>query len=111
IFDKINKSKIYSYFAGLKLFGKGNDNYLSFPIHGYTLALEFPVAKGLFELLADLDKLVLEYGGRLYISKDMRMSGMMFKKTYINSEKFQIYKQKLDKGNKLQSLQSKRLGI
>ena len=111
IFDKINKSKIYSYFAGLKLFGKGNDNYLSFPMYGYTLALEFPVAKGLFELLADLDKLVLEYGGRLYISKDMRMSGMMFRKTYINSEKFQIYKQKLDKGNKLQSLQSKRLGI
>lgn len=111
VLDRINNSKINVFFAGLKLFGRGNDNLISFPMHGYTLALDLPINKGLFQFLNDLDRLILEYGGRLYMSKDVRMSGMMFRKTYINSEKFINFKQMLDKSNKLQSLQSKRLGI
>ena len=111
VLDRINNSGIHVFFAGLKLFGRGNDNLISFPMHGYTLSLEFPISKGLFQFLNDLDRLILEYGGRLYMSKDVRMSGMMFRKTYINSDRFIKFKQTLDKSNKLQSLQSKRLEI
>jgi hypothetical protein len=59
-----------SFLAVLKLFGKSNDNWLSFPLEGYSLALDFKIEEGLFELLNKLDKIVLKYNGRIYLSKD-----------------------------------------
>lgn len=100
-----------SFLAVLKLFGKENDNLLSFPMAGYTLALDFPITPGLFPFLDELDKVVLDYGGRLYLSKDVRMSRDMFIKSYRNAGRFKSAKQYLDKNNKLQSFQSKRLGL
>ena len=51
-----------------KKFGKGNDNWLSFPEEGYTLALDFKVNEGLFDLLDevldDLEVLRVAYLGR-----------------------------------------------
>ena len=50
-----------SFLAVLKLYGKANDNWLSFPMEGYSLALDFKIEKGLFELLDQLDEIVLKY--------------------------------------------------
>jgi len=111
VLNRIDNSGFHVFLAGLKLFGKQNDNLISCPMHGYTLALEFPIKKGLFQFLDDLDKLVLEYGGRLYLSKDVRMNDMMFRETYIHSDQFIKLKRSLDKHDKFQSLQSKRLKI
>ena len=82
ILEHIAKSKRGSFLAVLKEFGKSNDNYLSFPMEGYTLALDFKINKNLFNLLDELDKIVMDYGGRLYMSKDVRMSENMLKKGY-----------------------------
>jgi hypothetical protein len=55
----------------LKLFGENNPNaYNSFPVEGYTLALDFKVNAKLKNLVEKLDKIVEEYGGRIYLSKD-----------------------------------------
>jgi FAD/FMN-containing dehydrogenase len=100
-----------SFLAVLKLFGKENDNLLSFPMAGYTLALDFPITPELFPILDELDKIVLDSGGRLYLSKDARMGKDMFMKSYTNAGPFKSAKQYCDKNNKLQSFQSKRLGL
>lgn len=99
-----------SFLAVLKLLGP-QERLISFPMEGYTLALDFPMTKNLFGFLDELDDIVLGGGGRLYLAKDARMSSDMFKKSYKNSHRFMQYKHGVDKKGKFQSLQSKRLGI
>ena len=62
-----------SFLAVLKLYGNANENWLSFPMEGYSLALDFKIEKGLFELLNLLDEIVLKYKGRIYLTKDVRV--------------------------------------
>lgn len=100
-----------SFLAVLKLYGKENSNYLSFPMEGYSLALDFKIEKGLFELLNRLDALVLTYGGRIYLTKDVRVSKETFEKGYPMIEKFRTLRKESGMDKKFQSLQSKRVGI
>lgn len=102
ILRAIEKSGQGSFLAVLKLFGKQNENAaMSFPMEGYTLALDFKVNRKVFALLDRLDETVEHYGGRIYLAKDARMSAEFFRKSYpqaVASERFE-------------SLQSKRLSV
>lgn len=111
ILGRIGDSGMGSFLAVLKLMGKENSNLISFPTKGYTLALDFPITAGLFPFLDGLDKIVLEYGGRLYLAKDSRMSSNMFRQSYKRAEEFANFKHKIDKQGKFRSLQSERLGL
>lgn len=71
ILETIAKSGNGSFLVVLKLFGDNNPQaYNSFPMKGYTLALDFKVNSGLEKLVKDLDKIVMEYGGHIYRTKD-----------------------------------------
>jgi len=107
----ISKSGKGSFLAVLKLYGKANDNWLSFPIEGYSLALDFKIEKGLFELLDQLDEVVVKYGGRIYLTKDARVSKKTFEKGYPHIESFRQFRKESNMDSKFQSLQSKRVGI
>jgi len=111
ILTAISKSGKGSFLAVLKLYGKANENYLSFPIEGYSLALDFKIGKGLFDLLDKLDEIVVKYKGRIYLTKDVRVSKEIFEKGYPNIEKFRQYRKENKMNSKFQSLQSKRVGI
>lgn len=111
ILGKIADRGISSFLVTLKLMGNENDNIISFPMRGYALALDFPIMADLFTFLGELDRIVLDYGGRLYLTKDARMSGEMFRKSYPRAQEFIDFKYKLDPEGKLKSLQSKRLNI
>lgn len=110
ILHKISDKGIGSFLAVLKVFGK-QDDLISFPKEGYTLALDIPVRKGLFEFLDELDKVVLAYGGRLYLSKDARMKSEIFWKGYSNAQKFSEIIKKYNPGFKINSIQARRLNI
>ena len=88
ILDLVNKEGRSSFLAVLKLFGEQEARSLSFPIKGYTLALDFPVRNGIFTFLDKLDEIVLDYGGRIYLAKDARMKGDVFTRGYKNGKKF-----------------------
>jgi len=73
-----------SFLAVLKtLGGKSSGGMLSFPMQGATLALDFANrgAKTL-HLMAQLDVIVAESGGRLYPAKDGRMPAKIFQAGY-----------------------------
>ena len=111
ILSVISKSKKGSFLAVLKLYGKENNNWLSFPIEGYSLALDFKIDKDIFSLLDKLDEIVVKYEGRIYLTKDARVSKKIFEKGYPHIETFRKFRKdnKIDK--KFQSYQSERVGI
>lgn len=109
ILKKISSNGHASFLAVLKIFGE-DESLISFPMKGYTLALDLPVRKNLFPFLDELDELVLQYKGRIYLSKDARMHSKMFFETYPNAQKFMSILGKYNP-SKFISLQSKRLQI
>ncbi|MEZ4847043.1 MAG: FAD-binding oxidoreductase [Bacteroidia bacterium] len=110
VLNLIQKRGMASFLAVLKLLGNSN-GLISFPVEGYTLALDFPLARDLFPFLDELDKVVVDYGGRLYLAKDVRMSPEMLAKTYPGLDEFKAIIKKLDPAGKIRSYQSERLGI
>jgi decaprenylphospho-beta-D-ribofuranose 2-oxidase len=111
ILAKIAAAGLGSFLAVLKLFGAENANYLSFPLEGYTLALDFKIQNRLFPFLNELDRIVLDHGGRLYLTKDVRMSREVFQKGYPRWEQFAQIREKYHLNEKFNSLQSRRLGV
>ncbi|MDP3847587.1 MAG: FAD-binding oxidoreductase [Pseudomonas sp.] len=111
ILERISASHRGSFLAVLKTFGAANDNLLSFPMEGYTLALDFKLEAGLLELLDELDSMVLAHGGRLYLAKDARMSEATFKQSQPNWQQFQEIRAQYGALGKFASLQSRRLGL
>ncbi len=65
----IAKEKKVPFLGVLKLYGQENQNYLSFPLEGYSLALDFKIERGIFEFLEKLDKIVLKYRGGYILQK------------------------------------------
>ena len=80
-------------------------------MQGYSLALDFKIEKGLFELLDKLDGIVLKHGGRIYLTKDVRVSKEVFEKGYPQINKFRALREKYKMNEKFNSLQSLRVGI
>ena len=59
-----------SFLAVLKLLGPEGEGMMSFPMEGYTLALDFPMRHGTLALLNALDDVTHRHGGRVYLAKD-----------------------------------------
>ncbi|MGY2023447.1 MULTISPECIES: FAD-binding oxidoreductase [Nocardia] len=78
----IQASGHYSALNVFKLFGPGNQAPLSFPMPGWNICVDFPIKPGLNELVGELDRRVLEFGGRLYTAKDSRTTAETFHKMY-----------------------------
>ncbi len=90
ILETIAHSGNGSFLAVLKLFGKNNPQaYNSFPMEGYTLALDFKVNSKLKKLVHQLDEIVEQYGGRIYLTKDsMSKSSLTNYLKNVDSSKF-----------------------
>ncbi len=111
ILERIAESGIGSFLAVLKQLGAENQNLLSFPMEGYTLALDFKIQYRLFPLLDELDRMVVAHGGRLYLTKDVRMQKQTFRQGYPRWEAFRNIRSESGLADKLNSLQSLRLGL
>ncbi|MET1256092.1 FAD-binding oxidoreductase [Aliikangiella maris] len=111
ILSKISNSKRGSFLAVLKLYGKANGNYLSFPMEGYSLALDFKIDKGIWHFLNELDEILKKYEGRVYLAKDARITKENFEQGYPLVDKFRTFRKKNQMDKVFQSLQSERLGI
>ncbi len=111
IIRTIGGSSELPFLTVLKLFGSEQPGLLSFPTEGYTLAVDFPITRTLFAFLARLDEIVQGYGGRVYLTKDVRLSAASFRSSYPNAERFAALRHNNDAAAKFSSLQSERLEI
>lgn len=111
ILTQIAQSGQGSFLAVLKQFGAANKNLLSFPIEGYTLALDIKISFSIINLLHKLEGMVADMGGRVYLTKDAVMQEVSFKTTYTNWQEFENVRQKYGAIGKFASAQSKRLGL
>ena len=68
--DKIARSGRASPLAVLKRMGEGRAGYMSFPMEGYTLALDFRNTTGVERLVMALEDMTAAAGGRVYLAKD-----------------------------------------
>jgi decaprenylphospho-beta-D-ribofuranose 2-oxidase len=92
----IQKSGHYSWLNVFKLFGPNNKAPLSFPIPGWNVCVDFQINPGLNEFLNELDRRVLEFGGRLYTAKDSRTTAETFHAMYPRVDEWIALRRKAD---------------
>ncbi|MEM8580621.1 MAG: FAD-binding oxidoreductase [Pseudomonadota bacterium] len=97
-----------SFLAVLKRFGVQESRF-SFPMLGYTLALDFPVTRTNLELMERLDAITVANGGRFYLAKDARMRAETLTASDPRTEDFRIMRSETDSKTHFRSVQSERL--
>lgn len=110
ILDRISHRGIASFLAVLKQMGPSHGD-ISFPMEGFTLALDMPVSDTAFPLLDELDKTVIGAGGRLYLAKDARQSPSTFEAGYSGLTRFRDLRRAIGATGRISSRLSTRLDI
>ena len=82
IMDKIANSGLASPLAVLKRMGEGRGGFMSFPMEGYTLAVDFRNTPAAERLVAALEDMAVAAGGRIYLAKDALMKAAHIAQMY-----------------------------
>ncbi len=100
-----------SFLAVLKTLGTEGQGLLSFPQPGFTLALDLPRRAETGALLARLEAITLDHGGRIYLAKDSALSAAGFARMYPRLADFQAIAAEMDPEGRFASDQSRRLNL
>lgn len=101
-----------SFLAVLKRFGPGNAGPLSFPMAGWTLAVDIPASRREVGALLDgLDRRVVDAGGRVYLAKDALVDPGLVAAMYPRLDEWRAVRRRVDPSGVLASDLGRRLGL
>lgn len=109
--DKIAYSGLASPLAVLKRMGPGRAGLMSFPMEGYTLAVDFPNRGRVEPLIAELEEITEKSGGRVYFAKDATLDPSHVAKMYPEVAKFAAIAQKRDPDGAYETDLTRRLAL
>lgn len=107
--EELASSNSASFLTVVKDCGEEGEGLLSFPRAGMSLALDLPIKHNTKEVVAHLNAIVGETGGRIYLTKDGLSTREDFAKLEPRLEEFMRVREKWDPEGKLRSAQSRRL--
>jgi decaprenylphospho-beta-D-ribofuranose 2-oxidase len=110
--ELLQRHAVPVYLAILKRFGDSDPGLLSFPMPGWTLALDLPArAPRALEAMSALDEMVAAAGGRVYLAKDARMHEAHLAGMYPKLERWRAVQAELDPRGLLSSDLARRLRL
>jgi decaprenylphospho-beta-D-ribofuranose 2-oxidase len=111
-FELVRTRRLPVYLAVFKRFGPAFGGPLSFPLEGWTLAADLPAAApGLRAALEELDEVVADCGGRVYLTKDVRLRADALLAMYPELDRFHAQRARVDPEGVLRSDLARRLGL
>lgn len=109
--EQLSDAGVPSFLAVLKRFGPGNDSPLSFPTKGWTLAFDTATEPGLERLFDELDQMVVDAGGRIYLAKDSRVRPELVPLMYPRLDEWREVRERVDPQQRFRSDMSRRLQL
>lgn len=110
LLQEISESGQGSFLSVIKRFGP-QDSRISFPMEGYTLALDFPMTPRTLPLLERLDRITIDHGGRFYLAKDSRVRPEILRAADPRIAAFRAWRAAQGAVGLFASAQSERLGL
>ncbi|MET1754415.1 FAD-binding oxidoreductase [Novosphingobium sp. RD2P27] len=110
LLTEIGRSGQASFLAVLKRMGVQQSRF-SFPMEGYTLALDFPMRRSTPQLFAELERIAIDHGGRFYLAKDSQLTAKRLRLADPRAQAFATMRAQTGAATRFQSLQSERLGL